>query len=278
MLIENEYANLDDLRKTVYGYRDKLSPIINEKIKKLAADLHYYEHLYFFDVIRRAIGNSLPEPSDIIFDIPTLGKNACKRYLNLLEEKFKNNKTKKEFEKFVNDVLDKEEKDLPDTWVNLLYNRLDSETLDKWKDFIGNYPSQKIVTDADLNAGVSAYLNPLEFKEYKERLNRKLDDAIAEEVTKGLKVKGLEKVTDIPAKELQGTGEQKLSKSKKKQSPMIEAYFKAVEKTKISSPTLRELEDATEIHSLVWHRYLTDPVFVGELVKEFKKKRTIGKK
>lgn len=256
--------NISDLRKMVFALREKVSKEVSNKISMLANNYGYNEKWYYEDVMRRAAGNTLPDPTDITIH----SVNAYKRFLVILEGCFIDDESIKNFEEnFIKKILDYDEEALPNTLNRILWDRLSNETEEKRLRLAEDYGRLwYIKTQAQLIKVIK--LKPLTFQKYEKDIiipdiDEELAKAIEDELMgAGLIQKGTGKKPDA---------KKKYSKLKSNVVSMADRYFEAIDKLKISTPTAQELEDVTGLTKSTWNRYLSDPISLAELRKKAQK-------
>jgi|GEM_PF-6003062 len=132
-------------KKRFFSLRDTLSKEITERFSKLAENLAENEYYRFKEIMRRAAGNSLPEPTDINETPFTNEERYYERLYSILEPHFENEKKKIEFVKrFVIPLLEEKEKGLLEYWKKYFIGRISQETIELFIK-LGYYTRDEIV-------------------------------------------------------------------------------------------------------------------------------------
>jgi len=255
-----------DFRKRVFELLGKLSKRISDKVRRVASQLHYNEKWYFEDVLRRAAGNSLPEPCDISIE----ELEGYMKFWDILSKHFDTSVDLKRFETdFVQPVLDDDEAIMPNLWVDRFVDRLEKDTKEKMVQLHSDYGLELKIPIEDI--GRIAYLRPLTFQ-YVERefIVPSLDAAIADAINTELARVGLR------TKKVQGP---KRKHPKPAFLPSVDerlktakAYIEAMDANKTSKPTLQMISETSKRpKSTLAKEVLTLP-FLTILREELEKK------
>ena len=244
--------SVSDYRKKIFALREKLSPEIVSKINEIAPVHLKGEKWYLELLLRKAVGNSLPEPTDITgcMYIGEESLSEYKRLWNILESKFEREETLNAFEKtYLNPVLVDEEASLPQKLSNMFVDRISKETSDLMLRLDADYQRSLTIPPNELRKIV--LLKELAFNKYEKdvlqsSLKQELERVIEEElIANGLAshVKDGEKIQERKFKYRElSTEVQKWAKKQKFQKGVT------IESKKIAL-FVRELQTLGYIHT-----------------------------
>jgi hypothetical protein len=260
-------VEVSDYRKRIFALRARLSPAVDKRITGITSKLRYNEKRYFEDILRRAAGNSLPEPTDIAIG-PLI---AYERFWAILEPFFETNEAIRGFEKrFLVKLLEDDEASIPDTWTTEFLDRLDETTKEKISRLYLDFDTQIPLSIEDI--GKAAYLREETFKSYeKNTLNRWLDDALEKAIEDELKAAGL---SDKKPLRLKRTSRPvtNIPVSLVERKNVLDAYVKAIELHNKTNPTVEEIAEIALMPKSTVAKKVAQPSVLTDLSTLIQKK------